>query len=81
LRADGRVLLRQRPEKGLLGSMTEVPGSAWAHDFDVIEALKAAPRLRQVKWRKLRAWSGMCSRISARTHRVPRAIAARNARA
>ena len=53
LRADGRVLLRQRPEKGLLGSMTEVPGSAWAHDFDVTEALKAAPRLPKAKWRKL----------------------------
>jgi A/G-specific adenine glycosylase len=53
LRADGRVLLRQRPEKGLLGSMTEVPGSDWAHDFDVATALKAAPRLARAKWRKL----------------------------
>ena len=53
LRADGRVLLRQRPEKGLLGSMTEVPGSTWAHDFDVAKALKAAPRLPRAKWRKL----------------------------
>jgi A/G-specific adenine glycosylase len=53
LRADGRVLLRQRPEKGLLGSMTEVPGSAWAHDFDVASALEAAPRLTKAKWRKL----------------------------
>jgi A/G-specific adenine glycosylase len=53
LRADGRVLLRQRPEKGLLGSMTEVPGSAWAHDFDPADALTAAPRLPKAKWRKL----------------------------
>jgi len=53
LRADGRVLLRQRPEKGLLGSMTEVPGSEWAHDFDLASALKAAPRLPKAKWRKL----------------------------
>jgi len=51
LRADGRVLLRQRPEKGLLGSMTEVPGSDWGHDFDVATALKAAPL--KAKWRKL----------------------------
>ena len=51
LRADGRVLLRQRPEKGLLGSMSEVPGSEWKHDFDVAKALKAAPL--KVKWRKL----------------------------
>jgi A/G-specific adenine glycosylase len=54
LRADGRVLLRQRPEKGLLGAMTEVPGSEWAHDFDVSSALSAAPRLRaKVQWRRL----------------------------
>ena len=54
LRADGRVLLRQRPEKGLLGAMTEVPGSEWAHDFDAARALTAAPRLRaREKWRRL----------------------------
>ena len=51
LRADGRVLLRPRPEKGLLGAMTEVPGSDWAHDFDVANALRAAPL--KAKWRKL----------------------------
>src|SRR5476651_2456571 len=43
LRADGRVLLRQRPEKGLLGLMTEVPGSEWARDFDPADALAPAP--------------------------------------
>ncbi len=54
LRADGRVLLRARPEKGLLGAMTEVPGSAWAHDFDVAQALRSGPRLgAKTKWRKL----------------------------
>lgn len=54
LRADGRVLLRQRPEKGLLGSMTEVPGSEWSHDFDASSALEAAPKFRsKIKWRKL----------------------------
>jgi A/G-specific adenine glycosylase len=54
LRADGHVLLRQRPEKGLLGSMTEVPGSEWSHDFDTASALDAAPSLRgKPKWRKL----------------------------
>ncbi len=54
LREDGRVLLRQRPEKGLLGSMTEVPGSEWAHDFDSAKALGAAPKFKsRVKWRKL----------------------------
>ena len=29
VRADGAVLLRQRPDDGLLGGMTEVPGSEW----------------------------------------------------
>ena len=54
LRADGRVLLRTRPEKGLLGAMTEVPGSVWAHDFDLSGTLEAAPRFKtKLKWRKL----------------------------
>jgi A/G-specific adenine glycosylase len=54
VRADGRVLLRQRPEKGLLGAMTEVPGSDWTHDFDVASARRSAPRfLTKTKWRKL----------------------------
>ena len=54
LRADGRVLLRTRAEKGLLGAMTEVPGSAWSHDFDAAAALASAPRFRaRLNWRKL----------------------------
>ena len=53
VRADGRVLLRSRPEKGLLGGMSEVPGSAWSHDFDVAQALRLAPRLKGAKWRRL----------------------------
>ncbi len=54
LRADGRVLLRTRPEKGLLGGMSEVPGSEWSHDFDMARALDAAPRLRaKLTWRRL----------------------------
>ncbi len=54
LRADECVLLRTRPEKGLLGAMTEVPGSVWAHDYDLVQALRSAPRLgAKMKWRKL----------------------------
>jgi A/G-specific adenine glycosylase len=54
VRADGRVLLRTRPEKGLLGGMTEVPGSVWAHEFDMTTALAAAPRFKTgAKWRRL----------------------------
>ena len=54
LRADGHVLLRRRPEKGLLGGMTEVPGSDWAHDFEIKTALRCAPRFRgKTNWRRL----------------------------
>jgi A/G-specific adenine glycosylase len=53
LRVDGRVLLQKRPDKGLLASMSEVPGSAWAHDFDQRNALAAAPHLKRAKWRRL----------------------------
>jgi len=54
LRADARVLVRRRAEKGLLGGMTEVPGSEWANGFDMAKALDAAPRFRaQPQWRRL----------------------------
>ena len=54
LRADGRVLLRRRPEKGLLGGMMEVPGSDWTHDFDESQASRSAPRLSaKLRWRRL----------------------------
>ena len=55
LRADGCVLMRARPPKGLLGGMTEVPTTAWTHDFDAGEALREAPRLGRArpKWRRL----------------------------
>jgi len=54
VRADGRVLLRRRPDKGLLASMTEVPGSEWAHDFDPASALRSAPRFGgKTKWQRL----------------------------
>jgi A/G-specific adenine glycosylase len=33
--------------------MTEVPGSAWSHDFDERRALRAAPRLQGAKWRRV----------------------------
>lgn len=43
VRADGAVLLRRRPEKGLLGGMTEVPGSAWAEGLRVDGRHRDAP--------------------------------------
>ncbi len=37
-RADGAVLLRRRPEKGLLGGMMEVPSTAWGEPPSAPEA-------------------------------------------
>ena len=33
VRVDGAVLLRARPDRGLLGGMTEVPGTTWSADY------------------------------------------------
>src|SRR5271169_155202 len=44
LRADGQLLVRTRPAKGLLGGMTEVPTTAFLADFDEAGALGEAPR-------------------------------------
>ncbi|MCV0425968.1 MAG: A/G-specific adenine glycosylase [Roseibium sp.] len=46
----GAVLLRRRPPKGLLGGMTEVPGTEWAETFDPSHALDHAPF--PANWRK-----------------------------
>lgn len=44
LREDGTVLLRQRPEAGLLGGMLEVPSTPWNDEAPALkEALRAAP--------------------------------------
>ena len=43
VRANGYLLLRTRPAKGLLGGMTEVPTSEWLADFQVHDALRSAP--------------------------------------
>lgn len=43
-RADGAVLLRRRPEKGLLGGMMEFPSTDWRADaWSRADALKQAP--------------------------------------
>jgi A/G-specific adenine glycosylase len=49
------VLMRQRPPKGLLGGMTEVPTTPWTHDFDTEEAPRQAPLLGRARprWRRL----------------------------
>ena len=55
-RADGYVLVRTRPAKGLLGAMTEVPTTEWTQDFDDSGALEQAPRFAAAKARKQPAW-------------------------
>ncbi len=51
LRADGAVLLRTRPDKGLLGGMAEVPTSEWSAGYDLAQAGRDAPV--QAEWRRL----------------------------
>jgi len=58
-RADGFVLVRKRPAKGLLGGMTEVPTTEWTADFDGKIAAKSAPRFlsprpggETIQWRR-----------------------------
>ena len=49
----GELLVRSRPEKGLLGGMTEVPGSEWLAGQDDKVALKQAPELKGVtRWHR-----------------------------
>ncbi|MEZ0301014.1 MAG: A/G-specific adenine glycosylase [Hyphomicrobiaceae bacterium] len=44
LREDGAVLLRRRPEAGLLGGMLEVPSTEWAETLPPLdEAMRGAP--------------------------------------
>jgi A/G-specific adenine glycosylase len=52
VRPDGAVLLRSRPDKGLLGGMAEVPGSI-APGLDLATAFDAAPF--DAEWTKVRA--------------------------
>ena len=42
-RVDGHVLLRVRPPKGLLGGMSEFPGTEWRTDFDAQGASPPMP--------------------------------------
>ena len=52
LDSDGRILLRRRPEKGLLGGMMEVPSTAWtAAGASATEASAQAPAA--LDWRPL----------------------------
>ncbi len=50
-RADGALLVRTRPDKGLLAKMTEVPTTEWSHGFDEKNALAQAPL--KAKWHRV----------------------------
>jgi A/G-specific adenine glycosylase len=52
VRPDGAVLLRRRPERGLLGGMMEVPSTAWAEALpSAADARRQAPVAS--RWREL----------------------------
>jgi A/G-specific adenine glycosylase len=59
VRADGCVLVRRRAPKGLLGGMTEVPGTEWHADFDEAAAVAQAPKFARAPragaagWRRI----------------------------
>jgi A/G-specific adenine glycosylase len=43
-RSDGAVLLRRRPQKGLLGGMTEIPSTPWRPEpWSLADAVRLAP--------------------------------------
>ena len=47
------LLVRSRPEKGLLGGMTEVPGSDWLAGQDDATAKQQAPELKGLsRWQR-----------------------------
>jgi A/G-specific adenine glycosylase len=53
VRRGEELLVRTRPEKGLLGGMTEVPGSDWIADNDDKAARDQAPALKGVtRWHR-----------------------------
>jgi A/G-specific adenine glycosylase len=54
-RADGHVLVRRRPPKGLLGGMLEFPGSDWRVNFSQTEALADAlvHAPLKIKWQRV----------------------------
>ena len=60
------LLVRTRPEKGLLGGMTEVPGSDWLAGQDDKAALKQAPVLEGVT-----RWHRKAGVVTPRLHAFP----------
>ena len=52
VRDDGAVLLRRRPDRGLLGGMAEVPGGKWTSRASRLAAAAEAPL--EAGWRRVR---------------------------
>ncbi|GLK67766.1 A/G-specific adenine glycosylase [Hansschlegelia plantiphila] len=82
-REDGMALVRTRPEKGLLGGMTEIPTGRWAEDVD----LDATPAALEAEAPLAARWSrasGLATHVfthfalelAVLTTRVPAATAA-----
>lgn len=61
-RADGATLLRDRPPKGLLGGMAEVPTGRWAEDVDLAASEVALAREApfSANWRRV---SGVATHV------------------
>jgi A/G-specific adenine glycosylase len=65
VRPDGTVLLRRRPEEGLLGGMMEIPSTPWrAEPWDEAEAAPFAP----VKPRRWQALPGLVGHTFTHFH-------------
>jgi A/G-specific adenine glycosylase len=62
-RADGKVLVRTRPARGLLGGMTEVPTTEWSKDFAEADALTVAPRFSAIKQNRWRRTAGVVRHV------------------
>jgi A/G-specific adenine glycosylase len=45
LRRGDDILVRTRPSHGLLGGMSEVPGTQWTGDYNLTDALREAPMI------------------------------------
>ncbi|MEP9370935.1 A/G-specific adenine glycosylase [Mesorhizobium sp. KR1-2] len=66
VRPDGAILLRKRPEKGLLGGMTEVPTTGWTARADGETSADAAPF--PADWRKAGSISHVFTHFALELH-------------
>jgi A/G-specific adenine glycosylase len=66
VRPDGAILLRKRPDKGLLGGMTEVPTTGWTARIDGLTTAEAAPF--PADWRKSGSISHVFTHFALELH-------------